>query len=187
MTKGADYVSARKRRRSHAGRGEAAGHHRSKRAHTARSDSGPIGLYRAGPGAIWFALAVTASIASAIVFLSLRLLFSSILTFALVALVCLCSLEKESRDEYGFPLLRSLLLFERGDDRVHLGRLSQLSYRRRWVAGSSFGWSSAGLAFRQVAAVAFDVWPGLDRCSDGGGSASAQRHGPRRRVSHVRR
>jgi hypothetical protein len=48
------------------------------------------------PARFWFALAVTASIASAIVFLSLRLLFSSILTFALVALVCLCSLEKKA-------------------------------------------------------------------------------------------
>src|SRR4029079_13674695 len=48
------------------------------------------------PARFWFALAVTASIASAIVFLSRRLLFSSILTFALVALVCLCSLEKKA-------------------------------------------------------------------------------------------
>ncbi|HEY8263367.1 MAG TPA: sulfatase-like hydrolase/transferase, partial [Methyloceanibacter sp.] len=48
------------------------------------------------PARFWFALAVTASIASALVFLSRRLLFSSILTFALVALVCLCSLEKKA-------------------------------------------------------------------------------------------
>lgn len=44
----------------------------------------------------WFALAVTAAVTSAIALLSRRLLFSSILTFALVALVCLCSLEKKA-------------------------------------------------------------------------------------------
>jgi hypothetical protein len=44
----------------------------------------------------WFALAVTAAITSALALLSRRLLFSSILTFALVALVCLCSLEKKA-------------------------------------------------------------------------------------------
>jgi phosphoglycerol transferase MdoB-like AlkP superfamily enzyme len=44
----------------------------------------------------WFALAVTAAVTSAIALLTRRLLVSSILTFALVALVCLCSLEKKA-------------------------------------------------------------------------------------------
>ena len=44
----------------------------------------------------WFALAVTAAIFSAIALLTRRLLFSSLVTFALVALVCLCSLEKKA-------------------------------------------------------------------------------------------
>lgn len=45
---------------------------------------------------LWFALAVTAAISSAIALLTRRLLFSSLVTFALVALVCLCSLEKKA-------------------------------------------------------------------------------------------
>ncbi len=44
----------------------------------------------------WFALAVTAAIFSAVALLTRRLLFSSLVTFALVALVCLCSLEKKA-------------------------------------------------------------------------------------------
>jgi phosphoglycerol transferase MdoB-like AlkP superfamily enzyme len=45
---------------------------------------------------LWFTLAVTFAIASALAFLTRRLLFSSLVTFALVAVVCLCSLEKKA-------------------------------------------------------------------------------------------
>jgi len=44
----------------------------------------------------WFALAVTAGFTSAVALLTRRLLFSSLVTFALVALVGLCSLEKKA-------------------------------------------------------------------------------------------
>ena len=44
----------------------------------------------------WFAVTVTAAIACATALLSRRVFFSSIVTFSLVALVCLCSLEKKA-------------------------------------------------------------------------------------------
>ena len=101
------------------------------------------------PARFWFALAVTAAITSALAFLSRRLLFSSILIFALVALVCLCSLEKKAVMNMALHSY-DLVFYVNAETIEFLGRLSPLSCRSGRVAGCGFDRSALTWRFDRL-------------------------------------